>query len=67
MTVLKVGQRKSLLTISCKLEYILKTVLLYIVMNKVLMSRSVIFKQQSANVVQRSQMTFSRLQCIMYD
>lgn len=36
-------------------------------MNKVLMSHSVIFKQQSANVVQRSQLTFSRLQCIMYD
>lgn len=36
-------------------------------MNKVLMSHSVIFKQQSANVVKRSQMTFSRLQCIMYD
>lgn len=36
-------------------------------MNKVLMSHSLIFKQQSANVVQRSQMTFSRLQCIMYD
>lgn len=36
-------------------------------MNKVLMSRSVISKQQSANVLQRSQLTFSRLQCIMYD
>lgn len=31
------------------------------------MSRSVISKQQSANVLQRSQLTFSRLQCIMYD